>query len=233
MLEWVQSTNGTSGVMFPDGTRSHFVLGREAALPGFVEQPQSSTPGEAPQRQCPKCGSPMIGEAKPKSDLGPSYYYLCRKCNFGFTTAMLDLGTPVTQEQRRLAHIDSAEKLIEKSEKTLELHEKLFPLPGVPQINASLAAISLHPSLSEIAEKSKPKPSIREVLERSKSLIGVVAKMKAAENREIDERIKPFMKIVKELNEERRREEARAKPIPTKYDAHGRITGIPDKPVKR
>jgi hypothetical protein len=208
---------------------------RDAVLPGSVEQPQSSIgPEEAPPRNCPKCGAEMASRTMPKSDVGPSYYYLCRKCNYGFSTVIPNPGTPLTMEQRRLANIDS-EALIKKAEKTTALHKDLFPPEGTPQIHEELKLFP-YPSLEEIAEKSKPGPSTEEVLEKSKSLVKTVRQMeddrRALEKAEYDERVKPLMQAVKMLNLKERREKARTRLIPTRYDEHGRITGIPDKTLK-
>jgi hypothetical protein len=174
----------------------------------------------------------MIGEARPKADIGPSYYYLCRPCNYGFTTAMVNSGRPLTMQERRLASIDS-KKLIDKAKKTQALHKELFPPEGTPQIREELSHLFPYPTPEEIAAKSKPAKPVEEVLEKARSLRRTIHKMederRAEEKREYDERVKPLMKVVKELNLKERREKARARPIHAKYGANGRIEGIPDK----
>jgi hypothetical protein len=160
----------------------------------------------------------MIGEARPKADVGPSYYYLCRKCNYGFTTAVVNSGRSLTMQERRLAGIDS--------KKIIEMHKDLFPLPGVPQVHEELDLFPKNIKQMFKVKTVEPGPSTDDVLEKSRSLLGTVGKMevqqRAEDKRMFDERTKPIIKIVKEMNAKRRREEARARPHPARYGKNGR-----------
>lgn len=140
----------------------------------------------------------------------------------------------MTVQERFLAHVDST-KLVEKAKKIQALHINLFPEgtprapEGTPQIREELSHLFPYPTLEEIAAKNKPSPSIEESLEKSKSLLGIVGKMeaerRAEERREYDEKTRPFMKVVKQLNLEQRRMAAQARPIHAKYGKNGRLEG--------
>jgi hypothetical protein len=176
----------------------------------------------------------MIGEAFPKADIGPSYRYLCRACpgnngqDYGFSTVIPNPGTPLTSQQRRLAGLDS-KKLIENSEKTRTLHEKLFPLPGDPQITVG----DLFPEDIKTMFKVKivePSPETSEVLERTRSVLGVVKKIEAArqaeqneEFKELKERIKPILKYAKSERERQERDARVIRPDNARYGRNGRL----------
>jgi hypothetical protein len=175
----------------------------------------------------------MIGEAKPEADIGPSYYYLCRPCNYGFTAPILNLGTPLTTEQRRLAHIDSA-ALIAKSKSTVVLHEKLFPRRDDRQIR-----IELFPSFSKQVEEAMSKkavgPSTEEVLEKARTLHGVIGRIEAGrqaeQNEEFNERTKPLLKYLRSEKLREERNAAFTRRVPARYGKNGRLesAGQPQK----
>jgi len=244
MLELVQHTNWRPTEAFwASVALSGSSSGRDAVLPQGVGQPQSSTSEEAPPRNCPKCGSPMAGQAVLKGDRGAAIlYYLCRKCpenngkDYGFTTAMVNTVRPLTPQERHLAGLESAEKLIEKSKKIMALHVKVFPPEGTPQIHKELDLFPT-PNLEALAEKRKPLPSTEEILEKSTSLHKIVHKMederRAELQEEFDKKAKPILKYIRDEKLRQERNEAFSRPDRTRYGKNGRIEGIPDKPVKR